>query len=222
VVGQWYETGYLKRLQATRSPCQAIVEGEIPRVTLRQDEGYLSADIDYGFHEQVSVRLAKTGEMGGTKVVRSKVSGQGRHPFIEKLAWHGGESPSVTLIREQSKGKRTVFSYRPLSLTELNRVVIAGVYRGWSHDREGAVTITPEGKFTGPSMDFSFELGLDCSFANCDYLQANDGTRERDGSPLRYGVLRTKGGLALFKVRNKGDGQFVCETKPLYVLDRSW
>jgi hypothetical protein len=223
VVGQWYETGYLKRLQATRSPCQAIVEGEIPRVTLRQqDEGYLSADIDYGFHEQVSVRLAKTGEMAGTKIVRTKVGEQGRSQFIEKLVWRGGESPSVTLVREPSKGKKTVFSYRPLSLTELNRVVITGVYRGWSHDREGSVTITPEGRFIGPSMDFSFELGLDCRFANCDYLQANDGTRERDGSPRRYGFLRTKGGLAIFKVSYEGDGQFVCETEPLYVLDGSW
>lgn len=221
LLGRWYEAGFLKRLEATRSPCQSIVGSEmLPRITLRKNGGYLSADVDYGFNDQVSVYLGKTGDKGGTKVVRSEGGGKGPMSNIDKLVWLDGDSPSVTLLRKQGKGKSTLLSYRMLSGRELNRIVFASVYRGTSQDKD--ISLISEGTFKSPTKSFSFDLGLDCTVATCDYLQANDGSKESDGTPLRYGFSRIKGGLAIFKLRYGGGGQLVCETAPIFMLKEVW
>ena len=112
MVNEWYETGYLARLEATRSPCSAVKGSSVPRIIVRVEGKYLRADLEYRFHEELSVRLGMSEEKGGSVVVRSEPGREGDSPLIEKLIWKGGAAPSLKLVHEQGKRKQVVVCKR--------------------------------------------------------------------------------------------------------------
>ncbi len=219
IIGEWYETGYLTRLKATRSPCRAVKGSDVPRIAVRMDGKELRADLEYRFHEGLSVRLGRPEDRGGSVVVRSEPVEKRSSPMIEKLVWKGGTVPSLKLVHEQGKREQAEFTYRRLSREGLNRLVISGVYRGRSGDLERTLSLTPEGIFESRPLSFGYDLGLDCTFAACDYLQANDGSKDQNRFPLRYGFSRDNGRLMIFPVHYEGGEQLVCEQPPLMIME---
>lgn len=230
VAGEWYETGYLQRLKSTRSPCRALPKNGAPRITVRQEGTNLVADLEYRFHEKISVRLGRAATNGGTVTVRRDPA---KPAVLEQLVWKTKPTPSLSLIRtevkgkqgkgksakkKRGKGKQVVAHYRLLSRQELNRMVVAGEYRSTAGVLEQTVSITPDGRFESPSFSFDYDLGFDCTFAVCNYLQARNGAKDPNGFPLRYGFSRTGTTLLLLPVRYEGNERLVCDKKPLMRL----
>jgi hypothetical protein len=124
----------------------------------------------------------------------------------------------VKLLREAGGGS-ILTPFVPLSRAGLNSVVIAGAYEGGRGVSRQRVSISPEGRFESGKASFGYDVGLDCTFAACDYLLANDGSRDDHGFPLRYGFSRSSGGLDLFPVSYEGDERMICGKTPLMRLD---
>lgn len=208
LAGTWVAGKALQTILAKRSPHAAVAESVKITATTRK-----SGRLDWNNTHEGSWRTVVGVEAGAVpdqavlvtgawEILAPKPAEQVRVPIrVQRNA--AGKVEGLTFLSDvlvQAQNEPWTRLEEPVA-TYLNKKVLAGAYRD---DRGRAWTFTPDGKAVWPNASFGYEVSIDDSEADCDYIAHPQ--KDEVGGYKRYGFLWRKGHLRLFSITYPKDG----------------
>jgi hypothetical protein len=233
VEGIWINEAYLSALTTLKSP-HAAAKKTPPLVIAIRREGRAYPIVVTDFRKaslQAVLDIEPDGKAGAYRLVvgaddKPMSSSEVKYVRFEAARNAQGKFDRLRMAEPDfMKGKWADYVALAGGLTsQLNRLVIAGKYK----DEKGqAWTFTEPGEAAWPEQKFNYELSLNDPAANCDYLQIETATKDKDGGKradankrddkIRYGYAWKGGKLSIFSARLAGN-KVACDAKPLAVL----
>jgi hypothetical protein len=223
LLGDWLFKGYVGTLKKTKSPWEAIkpiLQNQSRYTALRftKESGGYEWLVIINFHEGLTYNIDGIRPTGTNTyaLVYDKEQDSGRETENDRIVYPDGSSDALSWVFTlEGKEQRIQFiRVKPSMEAYVNRVVLVGNYTDIS-GRSFVFTDACEAKW--PGKTFTYEIGLDHIFPECDYIYV---PAERDGTKLRAYAFEWKNGkLLVYNVRYSNDADVMHPSgDPLYVL----
>jgi hypothetical protein len=222
VEGIWVSAAYLDALKATRSPHAAAKRSRPLVITIKRDGmsyPYLITDF-----RSVALRALLDLEPFSPPGTMRLVTGPDNMPTnladVIYVPFRGTRDASGNYqslsVADPFLGKKKWADYQRLD-GELNALInrhsIAGSYQD---EQGGAWELGETGEASTPQETFHFELSLEGSDANCEFMEIED-TNAKDGK-RRIGFAWRGGKLALLHTKLAKKPLVRCDAKPFALL----
>lgn len=208
LAGVWTPGAALQNILAKRSPHAAVAENVTITAT-SAGEGRL----DWSNGHEASWRRILKLESGST----------GNEAVLVVTSWEESSPKPADLVRVPLRLERDA-SGRVQSITFADEVLVAAPRQPWTrieepvavylnkkilagtyHDATGNTwTFTPEGKAVWPDRTFAYEVSVDESEADCDYIFHPQ--KGEVGETKRYGFRWKDGRLSIYAIAYPKDG----------------
>jgi hypothetical protein len=203
LVGDWLNRDYVEALNKTKSPLASLTNRYSSMTFAKIGQSYWWG-VEANFHtperSNEVVGLKPTGEAGTYAFEYSAVQRGSTIQRDDLIVYPDGSPDGIAWVGFESGEKQRIHFIRVRPTMELyvNHVALAGDYTDWKGQK---FRFTDDCRAEWPDTTFTYRIGLDHVFNECDYLRTGDA---RTNTLLEYAFQWNGGKLYLYNVVSFG------------------